>query len=497
VQSAMPVCVPATEAGGAGGRQRLREAVLAGPGGVVQVEQAAAGGVWALLANPQQIAAGLAAAGHVDRRRRALPGTVTVLAILALCLFRRENYDLVLARVFAATSTVRAVDGAPPTGQALSQARARLTGQPLHALFTQTAAAAPTVSTPGTHLFDLLLCAFDGTVLDLANTADNAAVFTVPTGGRFPQARLVTLVACGTRRILAAAIDSAAVSEQALVDRLAADLRPGMLNLADRNFFAMHRWLRFAATGAQLAWRVKNGARSLPARIVQALPDGSALVRMHESDEMLATRRRRSGDRSLARLPDTIARLVEFTVTVTDRSGKTTTSRFRILTTLLDHHRYPAGQIAAAYTERWQAEVAYLHLKVTLRGAATRLRAQTPHLARQEIWGLLIVYNALVDLAVRAAVDLGVDPDRISFTAVLALTRGSMPTTATTCVHCGHRPTSSGRTESLVAAITAHPLGRAGRQRTSPRTAKQRRTERTRTVSYTIEIVASNLPRAD
>lgn len=496
MQSAMPVCVAAIETGGAGDGHRLREAVLAGPGGVVQVEQAAAGEVWSLLADPWQIAAGLATAGHVDRRQRALPGAVTVLAVLALCLFRRENYDLVLARVFASTSMVRAVDGVPPSGQALSQARTRLTGEPLQALFTQTAAA-PATPVIGTHLFDLLLCAFDGTVLDVANTAENAAVFTVPTGGRFPQVRLVTLVACGTRRILAAAVDSAGVSEQALVDRLAADLRPGMLNLADRNFFAMHRWVRFTATGAQLAWRVKNGARSLPARVVQVLPDGSARVLLHESDQMLAARRRKAGDRSLARLPDTIARLVEFTVTVTDRRGRATTSRFRVLTTLLDHHRYPAGQIAAAYAHRWQAEVAYLHLKVTLRGAGTRLRGQSPHLARQEIWGLLIVYNALVDLATRAAVDLGVDPDRISFTAVLALTRASMAATATTCDHCGHQPTGSGLTETLLAAITAHPLGRAGRQRTSPRSRQQRRTERTRTVSYTIEIVASNLPRAE
>jgi hypothetical protein len=489
----MPACVTAAEVGSAGDGYRLREAVLAGPGGVVQVEPAAAGGVWALLADPGQIAAGLCAVGHVDRRQRALPGTVTVLAVLALCLFRRENYDLVLGRVFASTSMVRAVD-VVPSGQALSQARTRLTGEPLQALFTQTAAAVPAAPVAGTHLFDLLLCAFDGTVLDLANTAENTAVFTVPTGGRFPQARLVTLITCGTRRILAAALDSAGVSEQVLVDRLAADLRPGMLNLADRNFFAMHRWVAFSATGAHLAWRVKNGARSLPARIMQALPDGSALVRLHESDEMLVARRRKSGDRSLTRLPDAIARLVEFTVTVTDRRGRATTSRFRVLTTLLDHHHYPAGQIAAAYAERWQAEVAYLHLKVTLRGAGTRLRGQTPHLARQEMWGLLIVYNALVDLATRAALHLAVDPDRISFTAVLALTRTAM--TATTCEHCGHPPTGSDA-ETLLAAITNHPLARNDRQRTSPRSKQQRCTERTRAVSYTIEIVASNLPRTN
>jgi hypothetical protein len=101
---------------------------------------------------------------------------------------------------------------------------------------------------------------------------------------------------------------------------------------------------------------------------------------------------------------------------------------WRILTTLLDHEQYPADQIAALYAERSQAEVIYLRVKVTLRGAGTRLRGQTPALAVQEIWGLLTVYNALVGLAVDAAVVLGVDPDETFFAAVLALTRTSTTT---------------------------------------------------------------------
>ncbi|HET8659488.1 MAG TPA: IS4 family transposase [Micromonosporaceae bacterium] len=484
---------PATEPAEQGS---LREVVLAGPGGVPDVGDEAAGGVWALLADARQIAAGLAAAGHMDTRRRALPGVVTVLAVLALCLFRRESYTLVLARVFAAWPQGLAPGEAAPTASALSQARARLAGQPLRELFTATAAGVDHPATAGSYLFGLLVTAFDGTVLDLAATDDNAAEFAVPRGGRFPQARLLTHIACGTRRVLAAQAGSSAVSEQALTDQLLSSLGRGMLNLADRNFFSMARWVAAAGTGAQLAWRVKNGIRSLPARITEALPDGSAHVRLRESDAMLAARRAKAGDRHLPRLADTIARLVEFTVTVTDRQGRKRTSRFRVLTTLLDHVAYPAEQIAAAYAERWQAETTYLRLKVTLRGAGTRLRAHSPHLARQEIWGLLIVYNALVNLAVQAAVDLGVDPDQVSFTAVLALTHRSLGT-ASPCLRCGHQMTTGELTADLLTEIRAQPLVRTGRHRSSPRTKTQRRTEHTRTVSYTIEIVTSNLPRVE
>src|SRR6266511_1728043 len=374
--------------------------------------------------------------------------------------------------------------------EALITARTRLAPQAMRTVFEQAAACMPAAG-PGSYAFGLLLTAFDGTVFDLAATADITAQFATPSAGRFPQARLVTLVACGTRWILAARLGCSGLSEQHLVDQLLDTLLPGTLNLADRNFFSMARWVRCTATGAHLAWRVKNGAKSLPARIVRVLSDGSAVLRLHESDAMLTARRAKTGDLNLPRLPDIPARLVEFTLAVTDSTGRARTSRFRILTTLLDHEQSPAGQIAAVYAERWQVEVIYLRVKSTLRGAGTRLRGQTPALAVQEIWGLLTVYNALVGLAVAAAVVLGVDPDAISFAAVLALTRTSA-TTDLACVQCGHR---SDPVDDLVTAITAQPRNRTTRKRTSPRTKTQRQTERTRDVSYTITIVASNLPK--
>src|SRR5262249_13460812 len=105
---------------------------------------------------------------------------------------------------------------------------------------------------------------------------------------------------------------------------------------------------------------------------------------------------------------------------------------------------------------RWR--LVYARVKTTLRGAGTRLRGQSPHLATQEIWGLLIVYNALAALAIAAAVDLGVDPDAICFAAVPALTRASIVPDIP-CPRCGHR-TSDTRDPiaGLVAAITTQPL---------------------------------------
>jgi hypothetical protein len=469
----------------------MRDNVLAGPRAGMAVSDEVDGNPLSVLVTPAKVAAALAAAGFTDKCRNLLPGGVTTVLVVGLCLYCGQGYPDVIARLWPLLGSFNPalVLSAAVTPAALSQARARLPAGVLQKLFE--AGAGDLAQVSGSLLFGLVVTAVDGTVFDLAATDAIRERFATPSGGRYPQARVVTLVVCGTRRVLAAVLDSCAVSEQALWDRLVARLTPGTLILADRNFFSMHRWHTAAATGAHLAWRVKNGTRSLPATVTATLPDGSQQVRLHESDAMLARRRKTTGDPRAVRLAGITARLVEFTVTVTDEAGRTRPSTFRVLTTLLDHQAYPANEIAQAYARRWQVELIYKTIKSTLRDGNRRLRGQTPDLAEQEIWGLLAVYNALVDQAVTAAVDLGIDPHQISFTTVLRAVRDHL-TSQTPCPGCGHHRDQAG----LTAAITAGPRTRTGRQRTAPRTAKDRKTQHTRNVVYTITITESNLPRA-
>ncbi len=199
----------------------------------------------------------------------------------------------------------------------------------------------------------------------------------------------------------------------------------------------MDRWIRFSATGAHLAWRIKNGAKSVPLKALRTLPDGSELVMLHESDGMRARRRREAGDPAAPRLPDTMARLVSFTVTARARSGRIKTTLLRVLTTLLDHQGYPAREIAALYAERWRVQIAFLHLKKTVRGPRRPLRGQSPELARQEAWAMLI--HNMTATAARAASLAVTEPRLIPFSAVLGLIRSHV-TADTCCWHRGHRP---------------------------------------------------------
>ena len=177
----------------------------------------------------------------------------------------------------------------------------------------------------------------------LFNCPELAAEFGVPEGGKHPQLRVVALLQAGTMRWKAAAIGGYHDGENALADQMEGALGPGQLSLADR--LLLHdRWLRFSP-GAHLLWRVKNAARSVPFRQLRTLKDGSELVLLRESGGMLGKRRRDAGDGTLARLKDTVARLVCFTVLTRTRRGRTKTAAIRVLTTMLDPGAFPAAEI--------------------------------------------------------------------------------------------------------------------------------------------------------
>jgi hypothetical protein len=480
---------------GADRRAVLREAVLSGPGlGAGQgLEVGEREGLLAGLVSGALVAAALARAGHRDRRVRALPGPVVLVLLLALVLHSREGYHSVLAKTMPHLRAGTSGPGVVPSAAAFSRARARVGEDPGRYLFQAHAAAAPDLGA-GTLFHGMEVTAFDGTCLELAREHALIDAFGAPTGALRPQARVVTLGRCSDRRILAAAIGAYTTSEQELVDRLADALRPGTVNLADRNFFSMRRFVAFAACGAHLLWRVKNGAKSVPARILQRLSDGSYLVRLRESPGMLTRRRKQSGQRSAAPLPDTIARVIEFEVAVTSGRGKPRISRIRLITTLLDHKSFPARELAGLYAERWQIEITYLRIKSSLRGNGATLRGHREDLVRQEIWALLTVYNMMCDLATNAAALDGIDPDEICFATVLRLTRAHLGADLPR-PHCGHR--TDDPVNALTSAIATSPRNRTHRNRTSPRTPHERETGHTRKATYTITITEANLPQAD
>ena len=442
------------------------------------------------------ITAAVAQAQHGHQLDRALTAEVTAMCVIVGALFPDQGYDLVLARTFAMPGLPVKPGAVTPSGPALSKARVLLGEQVMRRTFEIDAARSDAELGITATWHGMEVTGIDGTTIELFSCAELAEAFGVPSGGTKPKLRMAAHVRTASRRWIAAAVGGYHDGENTLADELEGSFTAGMINLADRGFFSMDRWVRFSAAGAHLAWRVKNGAKSVPFKTIKTLPDGSELVLLRESDSMLARRRREAGGKALPPLPDTVARLVSFTVTArTARRVKT--SVIKVLTTLLDPEEFPASEIAALYAERWQVEIAYLHLKKTVKGTGRVLRGRSVTLARQEAWALLLIHNMTAALAARAAGQAGLDPRLIPFTAVLSLIRGHVTADAC-CPHCGKRPASGNDPIALlVSQVLAQPAHPDRPARTSGRTAFQRQHWHTEEVAYTITIVPSNLPKAD
>jgi len=387
-----------------------------------------------------------------EMRLRSLPARLGVYFVLGCCLLSAKPYAEVMRQVTAGLdSALAAVGWETPAATALARARARIGEKPLESLFRRLRSALSPGRAPWSHLGGLLVVAVDGTTISAYGSPGNVAAFGKPAArsrrrrpargaqagagqedaeqGRAgcPQLRLVTLVACGTRALLDAAFGPArgkGTGEQALARGLLGSLRPGMLLLADKNFYGYDLWRAAAGTGAHLLWRVKNSAH-LP--VAAELPDGSFLAHVSDPRAVQARldkngKRRRRGSKlgpDTGPLPGITVRVIQYALTVTTGDGATRTQRYRHLTTLTDWRAYPAADLAACYAWRWAIETGYRECKTYLRGPGRTLRGRTPALARQELWAYLAIYQAIRVIIVRAAAGAGLDPDRISFTATL------------------------------------------------------------------------------
>src|SRR6185312_426170 len=216
--------------------------------------------------------------GKREKRSRLLPAHVVMYYVLALNLFFGEAYEEVMRQRVNGLRFLGnwRVNWTVPSTSAISQARTRLGEAPMKLLFERLAVPMARAGTRGAWLRGLRVMAIDGLVLDVPATPDNDKEFgrsgnaTAPSP--FPQVRLVAVGECGTHGIVDAAFGPVGTGEQILAATLIARFTPGMLVLADRNFYSYQAWCQAVATGAALLWRVSASLR-LP--VLAWLADGS------------------------------------------------------------------------------------------------------------------------------------------------------------------------------------------------------------------------------
>lgn len=392
------------------------------------------------IVSPDLVDAALESTRATQQRVRVLPARVVVYLLLAAALFAEIGYQQVWARLVAGLD--RAVVAAPGSS-ALSQALRRVGVAPVRELFTLVRG--PAAGTPRWH--GLLVCAIDGTSLFVPNSEANTAAFGRQTGrpdaeSGYPMLRLLTVVACGTRTVIDAVFGSYRIGETSYAPTLLRCLKPGMLLLADRNFAATALIEQTAAAQAHLLIRCRD-TRVLPP--IKRLSDHTWL----------------------ARIGTVTVRVIDARIGVRPSAGPTRIGHYRLVTTLTDEKRYPAIDIVTLYHQRWEIETSYLELKSTVLGGRV-LRAGTPAGITQEVYALLITYQALrIALADASLTRPDIHPDRLSFSVALNTARDQLVHADTAITD-----TSIDLIGRIGAAALRQPLP-ARRSRSSPRVVKR------------------------
>ena len=355
--------------------------------------------------------------GVTEQRVRKLPAIVTLLVCVAMGLFTDLSLEQVLIKMVKGLRYIwpGAEDYRTANKSAISQARYRLGAQPVVELFHRVCHPLATEDTPGAFLFGMRLMAIDGDIEDVADTPANAAFFGRHHGSRgdaaFPQLKAVYLCECGTHAICDAGFWPCHTSERIGGLRMLRSVGAGMLVMWDCGFHSFDMAVRTRQQQADFLGRVPAHVKP---QFLRTLPDGSYLAYIYPADYQ----RKRRGERLLVRV-------IEYTIDDPQRTGHG--ERHRLITSLLDPDVYPAHTLACEYHQRWEVEVTIDEVQTHQRLPNLPLRSQKPVGVIQEAFGLLIAHYAVRAVMHDAAVQHGLDPDRLSFINALRIVCDAIP----------------------------------------------------------------------
>ena len=406
---------------------------------------------------PAAIEEALAEHDARECRERKLNAFVTVLLVIAMSIFADLSIAHVLKKIAQGLRYVWPGPDCKVAGHAaISYRRYQMGARPLATLFHRVCHPLATPETPGAFLFGRRLMAIDGTVEDAPDTPENAAAFGRHHSHRgaaaFPQVRAVYLAECGTHAIVDAGFWPIHTSERKGAARMLRSVKPGMLLTVDAGLYEYDLVQATIQRESDVLARLPGHVQAKP---VQLLADGSYLAHIRPSDYP----RRSRGEHLLVRV-------IEYTFDDPGRPGYG--QRHRLVTTLVDAESCPALELICAYHERWEIEVTIDEIDSHQRLLGRPLRSQRPVGVIQELYGLLIAHYAIRCLMHEAAMQAGLDPDRISFVHALRVLQDAIPEFEMTAAE-----QLASLYTRLLSDMAAEPLP-ARRNRINPRVVKRK-----------------------
>jgi hypothetical protein len=250
----------------------------------------------------------------------------------------------------------------------------------------------------------------DGSCLALADTPANQKRYpqskSQAEGCGFPLMRLLVLFSLASGAILALVKSNKHQHELKLFRRVWEMLKKGDLLLADRSFADYVTLATLPLRGIAGVFHCHGGRTNVDFRQGQKLGPRDRLQIWIKPKIKPAT----VTQRQWKKLPAQITvRLIKYRVI-----QKGFRTRWVILvTTLLDHEKYPAVEMAALYRRRWRLELCLRDLKISM--GMEQLRCKTPALVEKELYMYLMAHNLIRCLMAEAAGTYEVDLERVSF----------------------------------------------------------------------------------
>jgi len=342
-------------------------------------------------------------AGTATVRRRRLPAEQVVWLVIGMALFRNLPIQEIVDQLGLALPDERQTLVAK---SAITQARQRLSDEPLAYLFATTAAEWATRSANADRWRGLSLYGMDGTTLRVADSVENRAAFGGQNSERgpsgYPQVRVVALMALRSHLLSAFRFADYGTGETTLAREVYREIPERSLTIVDRNFLVAQDLMWWEASGDR-HWLSRAKKRTNYA-VVQKLGRNDQLVVIEVKQDGLPRQ--------------WLMRAIDYQI-----KGHAPST---LLTSLLDAEVYPAAELVALYHERWELELAYDELKTHMLDRQEAIRSRTVEGVHQELWGIALAYNLVRLEMERAARELGVPPTRISFTAALHIYRQQM-----------------------------------------------------------------------
>jgi len=238
----------------------------------------------------------------------------------------------------------------------------------------------------------------DGFTFTMPDTPENQQEFpqsnTQKPGVGFPIARACAVLSLANASIHDMALGPYAgkeAGETALLRKVLGGFQPGEVMLADRYFCSFFMLAILKSRGVDVCMRLHQ-LRQIDLSRVKWLIDNDYIDTWQRPQ-----RARWMSPELYDSLPQQMKiRIVTFNVTTENQ-----TEPIQVVTTLLDHKKYPASEIGALYGYRWHAELDIFAIKQSLN--LDHLRCKSPDMVRREIWTTLLAYNLVRLVCAQAA----------------------------------------------------------------------------------------------